>query len=117
MNPKIKFKSRLCGRVKNLLAVRTSVPLLCFVALALAFGGLARAEDRSAGIPFSAIGAKATADYQGDALGITATTEARACAADSRSSRATPQPRALAGIHRAGAAGKLRWLPPHQPRA
>ena len=40
-------------------------------ALALALTGLARAEN--ARIPFSEIGAKATADYQGDALGITAT--------------------------------------------
>jgi hypothetical protein len=40
------------------------------VALALAITGLARAEN--ARIPFSEIGAKATADYQGDALGIMA---------------------------------------------
>jgi hypothetical protein len=47
--------------------VRLALP----VALALALTGLARAEN--APIPFSEIGAKATADYQGDALGITAT--------------------------------------------
>ena len=44
---------------------------LAVAALALALTGLARAEN--ARIPFSEIGAKATADYQGDALGITAT--------------------------------------------
>jgi hypothetical protein len=41
------------------------------VALALAFAGSARAKNLP--IPSSGIGAKATADYQGDALGITAT--------------------------------------------
>ena len=44
---------------------------LAVAALALGFTGLARAEN--ARIPFSEIGAKATADYQGEALGITAT--------------------------------------------
>jgi len=47
--------------------------LAFLVSLALVLTGLARAENRSAPIPYSAIGAKATADYQGDALGITAT--------------------------------------------
>ena len=41
------------------------------ITLVLAFTGLARAEN--APIPLSEIGAKATADYQGEALGITAT--------------------------------------------
>jgi hypothetical protein len=41
------------------------------IALALAFTGLTRAEN--ARVPFSEIGAKATADYQGDALEVTAT--------------------------------------------
>ncbi len=44
---------------------------LAVVTLALALTGLAHAEN--ARIPFSQIGAKATANYQGDALGITAT--------------------------------------------
>jgi hypothetical protein len=44
---------------------------LAVAALALALAGLARAENAS--IPFSEIGAKATVDYQGDALGIMAT--------------------------------------------
>ncbi len=42
-------------------------------ALALTLVGLACAEDHSARIPFSAIGAKATADYQGNALRVAAT--------------------------------------------
>jgi hypothetical protein len=45
--------------------------LASLASLALALTGLARAEN--APIPFSEIGAKATADYHGDALGITAT--------------------------------------------
>jgi hypothetical protein len=61
-------------------------------ALALALSGLARAENRSAPIPFSAIGAKATADYQGDALGIKATPDGARlrCGFQKLESRATP---------------------------
>ena len=51
---------------------RTNTLLL---ALALAFAAAGRAESRCAPIPFWEIGGKATADYQGDALGITATPE------------------------------------------
>ncbi len=75
MNTKTEFKNRLCGQFKNLLAVRTSVPLLCFVALGLTLSMPARAETPPTPIPFSDIGAKATADYHGDALGITATSD------------------------------------------
>lgn len=49
--------------------------LVCLATLALSLSSLAGAENRSGPIPFSAIGAKATADYQGDALGTAATTE------------------------------------------
>jgi len=49
--------------------------VVCLATLALSLSGLAGAESRSGPIPFSALGAKATADYQGDALGIAATTE------------------------------------------
>ncbi len=61
-----------CNPISTRLSRRlrpTRLPLP--VALALGLSGLARAENE--GIPFSEIGAKATADYQGDALGITAT--------------------------------------------
>jgi hypothetical protein len=44
-------------------------------ALALALTRSAGAEKELAAIPFSQIGAKATADYHGDALAITATAE------------------------------------------
>ena len=46
---------------------------LALATLSLTVTGLVRAANSP--IPFSEIGAKATADYQGDALGITATTD------------------------------------------
>jgi hypothetical protein len=45
------------------------------LAVSLAFASLLHAETETAPIPFSEIGAKATADYQGDAIGITSTSE------------------------------------------
>lgn len=51
--------------------VNPGIPLFC-LALAWNFADT-RAEQPSAAIPFSAIGVKATADYQGDALAIAAT--------------------------------------------
>src|ERR1035441_10417590 len=64
--------------------------LALLVALALGLAGLARAE--TARIPFSEIGDKATADYQGDAMGITATPDdARVrCGFQKLEGRATP---------------------------
>jgi hypothetical protein len=64
---------------------------LAVAALALALTGLARSEN--ARIPFSEIGAKATADYQGDALGITATPEGTRlrCGFQKLEGRATPE--------------------------
>ncbi len=50
-------------------------PLTFLGALVLALTGPARAETPPAAIPFSDIGAKATADYRGDALGITVTSD------------------------------------------
>jgi hypothetical protein len=48
----------------------------CLVAsLALALTVSARGETQPAAIPFSDIGARATANYQGDALGVTATSD------------------------------------------
>jgi hypothetical protein len=46
---------------------------LALTAVALGLTGSAGAEN--SGIPFSEIGAKVTADYQGDALGVTVTAE------------------------------------------
>ncbi len=48
--------------------------LLC-LALTCTFADVTPAEPSSAAIPFAEIGAKATADYQGDALGISATAD------------------------------------------
>jgi hypothetical protein len=45
------------------------------VALVLALTCSADAQNNSAAIPLSEIGAKATADYHGDALGVVATAE------------------------------------------
>jgi hypothetical protein len=47
--------------------------LAFLAALAFALTGSARAETQAAPIPFSQLGAKATADYHGDALGVAAT--------------------------------------------
>ncbi|MCX6924103.1 MAG: hypothetical protein NT154_12970, partial [Verrucomicrobia bacterium] len=55
----------------SLLSVRRSGLTVAILALTLV--GPARTENSSVPIPFSEIGAKATADYKGDALGITAT--------------------------------------------
>ena len=44
-------------------------------ALGMALTGLAGAESKSTGIPLSEIGARATADYQGEALEVVATAE------------------------------------------
>ena len=43
--------------------------------LGMALTGLAGAQNKSAGIALSEIGARATADYHGDALAVTATAE------------------------------------------
>ncbi len=50
-----------------------SAPLTLLPALALALTMSARGETPPPAIPFSDIGARATANYQGDALGVTAT--------------------------------------------
>ena len=72
---------------RRLVPVRLALP----VALAFGLAGLACAEN--AHIPFSEIGAKATADYQGDALGITATPDGARlrCGFQKLEGRATPK--------------------------
>ena len=50
-------------------------PLTLLAALALGLTVPARAETPPPAIPFADIGARATANYQGDALGITATAD------------------------------------------
>ena len=62
--------SALRAALHPLLAILV-LPLL----LVLALTGAAGADSKAAAIPLSEIGAKATADYQGDALGVVATAE------------------------------------------
>jgi hypothetical protein len=75
MKPKSEIKNGWYLQFKQSLAVRAGVLLLCLTALVLAVGDSAGAETQATAIPFSDIGAKATVDYKGDALGITATSD------------------------------------------
>ena len=69
----------------------------------------ARAETPPAAIPFSDIGARATAGYQGDALGVTATADGARlrCGFQKLEGHATPEGLWLEST-KPGAAGKLR---------
>ena len=62
------MSARFCRRIGPTL-------LTLLAAMALAIAVPARAGTQSAAIPFSDIGARATASYQGDALGVTATAD------------------------------------------
>src|ERR1039458_1494505 len=81
-------------------------------ALALALTVPARAETQPAAIPFSDIGARATANYQGDALGITATTDGAhlRCGFQKLEGHATPEGLWLEST-KPGGAGRLRVTP------
>src|SRR5450759_1350160 len=78
-------------------------------ALALALTVPARAETQPAAIPFSDIGARATANYQGDALGVTATADGARlrCGFQKLEGHATPEGLWLEST-KPGAAGRLR---------
>jgi hypothetical protein len=78
-------------------------------ALALALIVSARAETQPAAIPFSDIGARATANYQGDALGVTATADGARlrCGFQKLEGQATPEGLWLEST-KPGAAGRLR---------
>jgi hypothetical protein len=67
--------------------------LTLLAALALALTVPARAETQPAAIPFSEIGARATANYQGDALGVMATADGARlrCGFQKLEGRATPE--------------------------
>ena len=94
MNSHSESKSRLCGQLNELLALQAGLLLLpCLAALVLAFTGPVRAETLPAAIPFSDIGARATAAYQGDALGVTATADGARlrCGFQKLEGRATPE--------------------------
>ena len=78
-------------------------------ALALGLIVPARAETQPAAIPFSDIGARATAGYQGDALGVTATAGGARlrCGFQKLEGLATPEGLWLEST-KPGAVGKLR---------
>ena len=77
--------------------------------LALALAPPTRAATPPAAIPFSDIGARATAGYQGDALGVTATADGARlrCGFQKLEGHATPEGLWLEST-KPGAAGKLR---------
>jgi uncharacterized membrane protein len=79
-------------------------------ALALALAPPAGAETPPAAIPFSGIGARATAGYQGDALGVTATSDGARlrCGFQKLEGHATPEGLWLESTKPGG--GKLRLL-------
>src|ERR1039458_9471739 len=85
------------------------MPLTVLAALALALTVPARAETQPAAIPFSDIGARATANYQGDALGVTATTDGARlrCGFQKLEGHATPEGLWLESTKRDGV-GRLR---------
>jgi len=80
-------------------------------ALALALIVPARAETQPGAIPFSDIGARATANYQGDALGVTATSDGARlrCGFQKLEARATAEGLWLESTG-LGGAGKLRLV-------
>jgi hypothetical protein len=84
-------------------------PLALLAPLALALTLPARAETPPAAIPLSDIGARATANYQGDALGVTATSDGARlrCGFQKLEAHATPEGLWLEST-KPGAAGKLR---------
>ena len=71
----------------------------------------ARASTRTGAIPFGEIGARATANYQGDALGVTATADGARlrCGFQKLEGHATPEGLWLEST-KPGAAGKLRLV-------
>jgi len=87
------------------------VLLTLLAALALALIVPAHAETQPAAIPFSDIGARATANYQGDALGIKATSDGARlrCGFQKLDGHATPEGLWLEST-KLGNAGRLRLM-------
>jgi hypothetical protein len=83
--------------------------LTLLAALALAIAVPARAETQPAAIPFSDIGARATANYHGDALGVTATADGARlrCGFQKLEGHATPEGLWLEST-KPGSTGRLR---------
>jgi hypothetical protein len=111
MKPKSEIKNGWCLQCKQSLAVRAGGLLLCLAALVLAVSDSAGAGTQVAAIPFSDIGAKATADYTGDALGITATSDGARlhCGFQKLEGHATAEGLWLESTE-SGAAGKFRLV-------
>jgi hypothetical protein len=85
--------------------------LTLLAALALALTVTASAGTQSAAIPFSDIGVRATANYQGDALGVTATADGARlrCGFQKLEGQATPEGLWLEST-KPGGAGRLRLV-------
>src|ERR1035437_6321837 len=98
MNTKTNYTDNSCKSFNWLLA-----------ALALALTVPGRAETQPAAIPFSDIGARATANYQGDALGVTVTADGARlpCGFQKLEGQATTEGLWLEST-KPGAAGRLR---------
>ena len=111
MKTNAEFKNRLCGQFKDLLAMQAGVLVPCLAALSLALTMPARAGTMPTAIPIADIGAKATADYHGDALGITATPDGARlrCGFQKLEGHATPEGLWLESTV-PDAAGKLRLV-------
>jgi hypothetical protein len=109
MKTKAEFKSRSWMQFKSFIAVQSGMRLTFLAALVLAFTGPACGETQPAAIPFADIGAKATADYHGDALGIMATPDGARlrCGFQKLEGHATREGLWLESTE-PGAAGKLR---------
>jgi hypothetical protein len=84
-------------------------PLAFLATLALPLIVPARAETQPPAIPFSDLGARATANYQGDALGVTATADGARlrCGFQKLDGQATPEGLWLEST-KPSAAGRLR---------
>ena len=85
--------------------------LTLLAALGLALTMRARAGTQPAAIPISDLGARATANYQGDALGITATADGAhlRCGFQKLEGQATPEGLWLEST-KPGGAGRLRLV-------
>ena len=87
-------KNGLRIQLKQHLAIKSGVRLLCLGAMMYwPFPVRAHAETTPVAIPFSVVGAKATVDYQGDVLGITANSDGAClrCGFQKLHGRATPE--------------------------
>ena len=85
--------------------------LTLLAALALGLTVPARAETPPSAIPFSRIGARATANYRGDALGVTATADGARlrCGFQKLEGHAPPEGLWLESSKPGGAANSVWW--------